>query len=217
MPKIKNLFKHYRGLSSHKIFYIQLATGILLLCASLFINNFANNYTASHYSSGVSDIILDHLPTVDVEFVFLEGAIALIIFIALLCLYKPLRFPFMCKTVALFIAVRAFFLTLTHLGPPLREAVFLPQSIFERLIYGSGDDLFFSGHVGLPFLMALIFWQNKPLRIFFLLMSVFFAGVVLLGHLHYSIDVFSAFFISYGIFHIALHWFKKDRQLFLKA
>jgi len=211
------LKQRYAEIIRHRAFFSQLGTGILLLFGSLLINNFANDYTAAHYSSGVNDIILDNLPTLNVEVIFLEGAIALIIFIALICLYKPLRFPFMCKTVALFIAVRAFFLTLTHLGPPLHELVFQPQSIFERLIYGSGDDLFFSGHVGLPFLMALIFWKQKHLRWFFLFASLFFAAAVLLGHIHYSIDVFSAFFISYGIFHIALHWFKKDRALFESA
>jgi hypothetical protein len=214
---MKNFLNHYKKLKGQKIFYVQLITGALLLVASLFINNYANAYTAAHYSSGVSDIILDHLPTVDVQYIFLEGAITLIGFIALLCLYKPLRFPFMFKTVALFIATRSFFLTLTHLGPPLHRALFQPQSIFERFVYGSGDDLFFSGHVGLPFLMALMFWEIKPLRILFLSLSVIFAAAVLLGHLHYSIDVFSAYFISYGIYNIAIRAFKKDAELFNKA
>src|SRR5437762_208139 len=102
------LAQRYRAIIKHKVFYVQLATGVVLLFASLLLNNFANNYTAAHYSSGVNDIILDHLPTLDVEYIFLEGALALIVFIALICLYKPLRFPFLCKTVALFIATRAF-------------------------------------------------------------------------------------------------------------
>ena len=80
--------------------------------------------------------------------------------------------------------------------------------------FAFGGDLFFSGHTGLPFLMALIFWDNKYLRWIFILTSVMFATVVLLAHLHYSIDVLSAFFITYTIFHIALFLFKKDRRLF---
>jgi hypothetical protein len=40
-----------------------------------------------------------------------------------------------------------------------------------------------------------------------------FGVVVLLGHLHYSIDVLSAFFISYGIYRIAEIIFHKDKML----
>jgi len=37
---------------------------------------------------------------------------------------------------------------------------------------------------------------------------------VLLGHIHYSIDVFSALFITYGIFVIAKKVFARDYLLF---
>jgi len=67
----------------------------------------------------------------------------------------------------------------------------------------------------LPFLMALVFWDNKYLKFFCLFSSVFFAVIVLLGHIHYSIDVLGAFFITYTIFHISEKLFKKDRQIFL--
>ena len=66
----------------------------------------------------------------------------------------------------------------------------------------------------MSFLTHLVFWEIKRLRIFFLLASIFFGAVVLLGQLHYSIDVFSAFFISYCIYLIALKLFKKDYELF---
>src|SRR3989344_8842551 len=78
-----------------------------------------------------------------------------------------------------------------------------------------GGDLFFSAHTGMPFLGALAFWREKGIRNFYLLTAVFFAAVVLLGHLHYTIDVLSAFFITYGIFHIAEWIFPHDRAMFL--
>jgi membrane-associated phospholipid phosphatase len=77
-----------------------------------------------------------------------------------------------------------------------------------------GGDLFFSGHTGMPFLLALIFWEDKWTRFLFLGFSIMFGIVVLLAHLHYSIDVLSAFFITYTIFHLALYIFKKDRDMF---
>lgn len=77
-------------------------------------------------------------------------------------------------------------------------------------MFFTGDDLFFSGHVGLTYLMALIFWRTPLLRYIYLALSVMFAVVVLLGHLHYSIDVFAAYFITYTIYTMASRWFKHD-------
>ena len=54
-----------------------------------------------------------------------------------------------------------------------------------------GADLFFSGHTGMPFLLALIFWDWRRVRYMFLFISVACAIIVLAG-LHYSIDVCSA-------------------------
>jgi len=212
------LAKRYGEIIRHKEFYIQLGIGILLLAVAGFFNTYANYYTATHRSTTlVSDIILDHLPAIDVSVVFLEGFLIFLGFVILVGFHKPSRVPFMLKTSALFILIRAFFITLTHLAPPLHPYIFHTDNILERLISGSGEDLFFSGHAGYPMLMALIFWHKPVLRKIFLAASIFFAGVVLLGHLHYSIDVFSAFFISYGIFHIAIRLFKKDYKVFVQA
>ncbi len=79
-------------------------------------------------------------------------------------------------------------------------------------MFFTGDDLFFSGHVGLTFLMALLLWDVPVLRYIYLAISVMFAGVVLLGHLHYSIDVFAAYFITYTIFILATRLFKSDYE-----
>jgi membrane-associated phospholipid phosphatase len=77
-----------------------------------------------------------------------------------------------------------------------------------------GGDLFFSGHTGLPFLMALIFWNHPRLRYTFIAASLIFGTSAILGHYHYSIDVFAAYFITYSIFHIARTMFRSDLRLF---
>jgi hypothetical protein len=103
------------------------------------------------------------------------------------------------------------FVSLTHIGPfPLKLE--LESKLLDFIT--SGNDLFFSGHTGLPFLIALIFWDHIYIRRLFLVSSVVFGVVVLLAHLHYSIDVFAAFFITYSIYHISLKVFKRDYEFF---
>ncbi len=52
------------------------------------------------------------------------------------------------------------------------------------------------------------------MRYLFIFSAVFFGMVVLLGHLHYSIDVMAAFFITYTINHINEIIWKKDKLYF---
>ena len=144
--------------------------------------------------------------------------------IAVIGFRYPKRIPFLAKNIALFVAIRAVFISLTHIGPYPDQ---IPMDVFGEnwlqhltdnanfFIFSSGSDLFFSAHTGLPFLMALIYWKNKAVRLFCIFAAAFFGVVVLLGHLHYSIDVASAFFITYSIFHIAEWLFPADRKRFL--
>jgi hypothetical protein len=61
------------------------------------------------------------------------------------------------------------------------------------------NDLFFSAHTAIPFLAFLLYKQEKIGK-FFLVMTFVMAFTVLALHQHYSIDVFSAVFITYGTY-----------------
>jgi membrane-associated phospholipid phosphatase len=118
----------------------------------------------------------------------------------------------MVKSSAIFVLMRSIFVSLTHIGI-YPNTISVNTDVFKSIT--SGGDLFFSGHTGFPFLMALIFWQEKKLRYFFIAMSLAFGALALLGHYHYTIDVLSAFFITFGIYHICLKIFKKDYRFFI--
>jgi len=203
--------------NKHKLFWSQKALkknallALFLLAISLLANYFANVYTTSHTSNYVSDIILDNLPVVNLDFVFIQGAMLAIAFVILLLLTEPEKIPFAVKSIAFFVLIRSAFIMMTHTALPLDHILLNPESSFRYIT--EGNDMFFSSHTGLPFLMALIFWANKKLRIVFFILSGIFALTVLLAHLHYSIDVFAAFFITYSIFHIAQRLFPKDYEL----
>ncbi len=194
-----------------KDFLYSVAVSLFLLFLSFFANYFAGTYANMRQSNSVSDILLDNLPVFDVDAIFLDGFFLFWVVVTAIILYRPKTIPFVVKSIALFILVRSVFITLTHIAEfPLRAPVSSDGLISSLFTFGG--DLFFSAHTGLPFLMALVYWKIKNLRFFFLIASIFFATIVILGHLHYSIDVFSAFFITDSIFRIAKKFFKKDYQ-----
>jgi len=188
---------------------------IVFLMFSLLVNYFANIYTSLRAGNYVSDIILDNIPVFNVDLIFYEGFILFFVLIICVLLHDPKRISFVVKSIAVFIVIRSVFITLTHLAPQPDHSLLDTYNFF--LAFTSGNDMFFSSHTGLPFLMALIFWDNRNLRIVFLLATIFFATIVLLGHLHYSIDVFAALFIAHSIFSIVKRMFAKDYQVFLNA
>jgi hypothetical protein len=163
-------------------------------------------------SSSVTDIVLSNIRVYDVSVFYVYGPWVWWVVLSLLTMLKPHRIPFMVKNIALFLLVRSFFITLTHIGPFPTSAIIEPSRLSS--LFTSTGDLFFSAHTGAPFLMALVFWKEKIYRYILLATSIFFGVIVLLGHLHYTIDVVAAFFITYSIYCMAEQLFKKDLEYF---
>jgi membrane-associated phospholipid phosphatase len=189
--------------------------GVIFSAASVLINHIASVYATLSAGNPVGDILLDNIPVMNVDFIVNEGAIIFLVFVFLLLLNEPKRIPFTLKGVAIFYIVRSIFLVMTHIGPFPTQSYLDPTDLLYR--FNIGGDFFFSGHTGLPFLVALIFWDEKNIRIVALITSVVFGISVIVGHLHYSIDVFAAFFITYGIFHITRKAFISDYQMLVQG
>lgn len=208
----------YKKYLTDKNFLISFVGSLSLFTISLVAQFFISGYVNSLPSAPVTDLILSNIRVYDVGGIFVYGSVLLVFVSIFIGLSRPNYFPFALKSVALFTLIRSVFVSLTHISSfPTRiviESAFFNKTVFSGIF--TGNDLFFSGHTGLPFLLALIFWENKVLRIIFLGFSITFAIVVLLGHIHYSIDVLSAYFITYSIFQICKFLFKKDWQLFLR-
>jgi hypothetical protein len=194
--------------------YVQsLGLGAILFLVSITFNIYASRYAAERVSYPVTDIVLSNTRVYDVDGFIISWALVLLFVAVIYVAMNRQTLPFVIKAGSLFIVIRSIFISLTHLGP-FSPSLTVTLSPITSLGLGNAADLFFSGHTGMPFLAALIFWENKYLRYLFLASSMAFGVAVLLGHLHYSIDVLAAFFITYSIYCLAKYLFAEDLEMF---
>jgi hypothetical protein len=208
---MKMLWGRYYACCQEADFLRSMMLGFLFLTLSFIAAHYAGLYATEMAGHPVHDLILDYLPTRDVTFLHINAALAFWFIFSGYMILNPAYLPFITKTAALFIAVRSVFICLTHLGQPPNQ-LFIPDN-YSALILFDGD-LFFSGHVGGPFLMMLVFWDQMVLRTICFVATLFFAYIVLVGHIHYSIDVLAAPFITYSIYHLSRLLFSRDYLFF---
>jgi hypothetical protein len=191
-----------------------LCVALLLLVLALTFQYYASAYSTRNASRFVGDIFLDNLPVVNMNDIIIDGALLAVLLSAILVLVEPKYLLFSLKAVALFIAIRSFFVAATHLG--IYPDQIVPSNGFLDRIYVALNlqaGYFFSAHTGLPFLVALTFWNKRFWRFFYIALSALFGISVLLAHVHYSIDVFAAPFMTYSIFKLAEYLFSEDYKL----
>jgi len=168
---------------------------LVVVAIAAFLDYWSGVYVSSTKGTNVPDLILDHIGPHDMSFLFVYGYLALVFALFLYPLFFHIRTLHMVVSqFSLLVMLRSVFMIFTHLETPLDA---IPTSfpwIFKGLSFQ--NDMFFSGHTAIPFLGFLLF-KESVIKYFFLIGSAVMGIVVLGMHLHYSIDVFSAFFITY--------------------
>ncbi len=152
---MRTIIRKHLHFWNQKHFIIKVAAGVALLFVSFLMNFYANSFALRKAGAPIADILLERLPTVNVEVFYSESVFFFIVAFIVILLVEPKWIPFTLKSIALFIIVRSFAITLTHLAPPEGAVELNLAEISQK--FSSGADLFFSGHTGLPFLMMFIF------------------------------------------------------------
>lgn len=188
----------------HYKWWVITLSGILALFVLSYSLYTHTGWAADHRTlpSG-SDWLLRLLPVVNTLPMLSWGWFALTLCAAGAAIaYYPRRMPFLIFLMAVFVAVRSLFISLSPIGPP---AGMMDMSkldyLFARLMgtWTFQNEFVFSGHTSIPFLFYL-FFETKGLRATLLSGSLVMGVCVLLSHNHYTVDVLGAYFVSYSIY-----------------
>lgn len=209
LPTIKEYFEKGFQDWKNELFEYKyvLLLSLIAVAIAAFLDYYSGVYVSSVNVADVPDLILDHIGPVNITFLYVYGYIILI---AALFLYPLALHIGTLHTVisqfSLLVMLRSLFMIFTHLKSPLDAVPVHFPWILKGLSFE--NDMFFSGHTAIPFLGFLLFRRSK-IRIFFLIGSALMAITVLVMHIHYSIDVFSAYFITYCSYRIGRFMLRK--------
>jgi len=204
---------YYRHLTAYtrRYYFLSLIFGFILWQFSIRYMFEGGSFAESFpHTPSVHDLLLDHLPTIDMNWLSTYGIEWAIKFTYIFSLvFLPERLPFVLKAFAMFKIFRGSFIVLLHVGHPYGM---IPDG-FDNVLGGTHyltKDLFFSGHTGYIFLSVFIFWDFKLLRYLFLVASIVIGSTTLFMHDHYTIDVLAAFPLTFAAFFVTKEIFKSD-------
>lgn len=153
----------------------------------------------------LNDYILDYLPAHDVSTPIFAVIYGLLIYMLCRILTKPNLFLLFALTFVIETVFRMTTIYLFPLNHP-QNLVILHDTFAELLIYGDTEpitkDLFFSGHTATMVMIWL--FVEKPLEKFMAAIATFIlASLLLIQHVHYTVDVLGALFFTYLSYLIA--------------
>lgn len=200
---------------------VEFVLSALALLAAFALNHFADGYVervgeTAHTSP---DLVLRHLPGVDVSAVYWWGALAFVVFaLGAAFLRERDRLAYLARAYALVIAARACLMVLTPLHIPdgaiSVDAGMLYSSVGKMVTVH--HDLFFSMHTAMAFLGALVF-RDRFVRWVCAGFSVLMAVTVLLLKTHYSLDVAGAYLVTYALYRLQRRYLEPPVRAFARA
>jgi len=186
-----------------------IITALLLILIMISFSQFLQ-YIEGRDGVVLNDPLLNLFNPVDLTWLTFSVIYLSIILFFSTVLLKPYKLMLALQAYGLMIIFRAIVMYFTPLNPP--HGIMLLDDPFVQL-FGNGEiftkDLFFSGHTATLFLLFLLS-ENKKLKTVFLISTLIVGACVLLQKVHYSIDVFAAFFFAFFAFRIVNYFHKTE-------
>ncbi len=191
----------------HKAFRFQAILFLILVLSFTFIFKYFFDFVESRSGSYLNDPLLNTIPSYDVSWVvffFLYSGILLGLWYHIA---HPKTILIAFQTYVLVTLVRLCTITLFPLEPP---DGYIPLSEpFVQMFTTNGQiiskDLFFSGHMST--ILSLYFSSHrKYIRTFLLFCSFVIGAMVLLQHVHYTIDVIVAVPATFVVYYFCRNY-----------
>lgn len=150
----------------------------------------------------LQDFVLDAIPAIDVSIPTFVVIWSMVLLVFYRIYQNPRLFLVIAYGFILMCILRVLTISLLPLNPPV--GIIALKDPIANIAYGGNGifitkDLFYSGHTGNMFLFFLCL-QRKWDKIIALAASFIVGILVLVQHIHYSIDVFAAFIFTYFIY-----------------
>ncbi len=181
----------------NKDFKLKLLIGLSLLILLIPVLPTFFNYIEQRKGVVLNDLLLNQLPALNVSIPTFIIIWILVVFTLYRCVQNPAIFLLLLWSYLFLTASRTISLFFVPLDPP--QQIIELKDPLSNLFYGSKfitKDLFFSGHTATLFTMYLCLQEKKD-RLFLLAGSLMIAILVLIQHVHYTVDVVAAFLFSY--------------------
>lgn len=201
----------YKQAFSNKRFVYSFLTGFILTITV--IASFPSFFSMIEVREGLRlhDMVLHHLPAIDCSIaIFICIWSTVLLFICQVVKHPVLLLQLLWAYLFLCLA-RIITIYCIPLEPP---ANLIPLSDpLANQAYGSQyitKDLFFSGHTSTQFLFYLCFASNTWQKKWALVSSILVGCLVLVQHVHYTIDVVFAFPFTYLVYKAMKYWLLKQ-------
>lgn len=185
-------------------FKIRLLVVSLIFAAILFFFPFFFQHIEQREGYLLKDIIVDNLKPADVSTPIFICIWSTMLLLLVRCFRNPMMFLIGLYSFIVLTLLRMTTISLVPLNPP--QGLIPLVDPLSNFFYGKNSgfvtkDLFFSGHASSQFLFFLCL--NKRRDKFFALLSTIIVGsLVLVQHVHYTIDVLAAIPLTYLCYRI---------------
>jgi hypothetical protein len=206
---LKQVFNAWKNIiKNDKSFLLHFILSFLFMVWSL--NRFSLFVGGVEKRVGVvlNDPLLSKFQAIDVTWITFLLIYGFLLWGTLAIAPYPKRVLTCAQTYGLLVLFRWIAMYLTPFDPP-QGMILLRDPIVEGTTTSITltKDLFFSGHTATAFMYFLMV-PYRRLKIIFFIATLLIATCVLIQKVHYSIDVFSAFFFTYGAYRLSLIWQK---------